>query len=198
MNGKSVRNKSRFLSSILFGWLYLPHLVMCRGEIRSLVKSDLVRLEHQIGFKLPFSLQLLYHLHNNRYYRTLFYHRIGPVKAALLNWYRPADRYFNISARTTIGKGFWMAHPFGTIINAVSIGDNFSCVHLTTIGSKEIGVDSSVPVIGNNVSVGANATIVGNVKIGDNVMIGAGCVVVKDVPDNCIVAGNPAKVIKMI
>ena len=52
------------------------------------------------------------------------------------------------------------------------------------------------PVIGNNVSIGCHACIVGDVHIGNNVTIGAGSVVVKDVPDNCVVAGNPARVIK--
>ncbi len=49
------------------------------------------------------------------------------------------------------------------------------------------------PIIGNNVTLGAAVTIIGEVKIGDDVMVGAGTVVVKDIPDNCIVAGNPAK-----
>ena len=53
-----------------------------------------------------------------------------------------------------------------------------------------------LPVIGDNVSLGATVTIIGNVKIGNNVTIGAGSVVVKDVPNNCVVAGNPAKIIK--
>lgn len=52
--------------------------------------------------------------------------------------------------------------------------------------------------IGNNVSLGANVTIVGHVHIGDNVVVGAGAVVVKDVPSNCVVAGNPAKIIKQL
>ena len=46
--------------------------------------------------------------------------------------------------------------------------------------------------------LGATVTIIGHVKIGNNVVVGAGSVVVKDVPDNCIVAGNPAKIIRYI
>lgn len=53
-------------------------------------------------------------------------------------------------------------------------------------------------MIGDNVSLGANVTIIGNIHIGNNVVIGVGSVVVKDVPDNCVVAGNPAKVIKYL
>ena len=44
--------------------------------------------------------------------------------------------------------------------------------------------------------VGANVCIIGNVKIGNNVVVGAGSVVTRDVPDNSVVAGNPAKLIK--
>ena len=87
-----------------------------------------------------------------------------------------------------------MAHPYATILNAESIGDNFSCIHCTTLGATPKGR----PVLGDNVSLGANVTIIGPVHIGNNVVIGAGSVVVKDVPDNCVIAGNPAKIIRYI
>lgn len=51
------------------------------------------------------------------------------------------------------------------------------------------------PVIGNNVVVGVNSTIIGDITVGNDVMIGAGTVVVKSVKNNEIVGGNPAKVI---
>lgn len=139
-------------------------------------------------------LALLYLLHNNRYFRTLFYYRIGAAKALLIGWWRPGDRYFQISYTTKIGKGFLFAHPYSTVINAESIGDNFSCLHCTTLGAKPNGR----PVIGNNVTLGAGVTLVGAVHVGNNVVVGAGSVVVKDIPDNCIAAGNPAKVIRYL
>ena len=85
----------------------------------------------------------------------------------------------------------WIAHPYSTIINAESIGSNFSCIHCTTIGAYK-----GRPVIGDNVSLGANVVIIGNIHIGNNVTIGAGSVVVKDLPDNCVAVGNPARIIK--
>ena len=54
------------------------------------------------------------------------------------------------------------------------------------------------PVIGDNVNIGSNSCIIGELSIGDNVIIGAGSVVVKDVPSNVVVAGNPAKIIRHI
>ena len=54
------------------------------------------------------------------------------------------------------------------------------------------------PVIGDNVYIAANATVIGGVNIGNNVIIGAGSVVVNDIPDNSVAVGNPARVIRPI
>ena len=56
----------------------------------------------------------------------------------------------------------------------------------------------SAYVIGNNVTVSAGSNVIGKIVIGDNVIVGIGSVVVKDVPTNCIVAGNPAKIIRYV
>lgn len=100
-----------------------------------------------------------------------------------------------ISNSMHIGDGFHIIHTGGIIINENTIlGENVKIRQNTTIGNN--GITDKCPIIGNNVEIGAHVCIIGDINIGNNVIIGAGSIVVKDVPDDVIVAGNPAKVIK--
>lgn len=195
MNKRKIRDIIRLIGTMFFCWFYIPHLLVFAimgGAKRALVLSDLFAIEHQMNIKLPRYLHLLYQLHNNSYFRKVFYYRIGPTFALLISWYRPGDKYFNISYTTKIGAGLTYAHPYASILNAETIGSNFKCLHCTTLGGK----NGKRPHIGNNVSCGCNVIIIGDVTVGNNVSIGAGSVVVKDVPDNAVVVGNPARIIK--
>ena len=192
MNKRKIRDRIRLFGALIFGWLYIPHLIV--GGRNEYIRSDVQRMLERIDLRMSPLIGLLYFLHNNAYFRSLFYYRIGPVRSLLIGWYRPGDKYFMISPTLKMGKGCRISHQYATILNAESIGDNFTCLHCTTLGSTFDGR----PVIGNNVTLGATVTIIGNVHIGNNVKIGAGSVVVKDIPDNSIAVGNPARVIKSI
>lgn len=67
---------------------------------------------------------------------------------------------------------------------------------LSPKGRREKKANSLPVTIGNDVWIGGNCTILPGVTIGNNVVIAAGAVVTKDAPDNCVVAGVPAKVVK--
>lgn len=195
MNMRMIRDIALFCFSVIFFWVYIPHfIVYLSSSKKNLIKKDLEELSSKINIRLSTSLSLLFFLHNNSYFRTLFYHRIGAIWSFFISWWRPGFKDFIISKTTTIGGGVLFAHPYATILNAESIGKNFSFRHLTTLGNK--GTNDNRPIIGDNVTLGANVTIIGRITIGNNVTIGAGSVVIKSVPDNCVCAGNPAHVIK--
>lgn len=132
-------------------------------------------------------------LYFEKAYRSLFYYRFGSISGLLKLICPPYNSFYMPSPETTIGKGIFLMHPYNTIINAKSIGENFMIFQNCTIGATAHGV---IPVIGDNVAMYASSMILGGVKIGNNVNIGAGCVVVKNVPDNCTVIGNPAYIVK--
>jgi serine O-acetyltransferase len=94
----------------------------------------------------------------------------------------------------SIGGSFFIQHGFCTIIAAESIGSFFWVNQQVTIGFKD---KSGCPTIGNNVTIGAGAKVLGKIKIGNNVAIGANAVVLKDVPDNCTVVGVPGRIVKL-
>ena len=73
------------------------------------------------------------------------------------------------------------------------LGENCWVNQQVTIGHKD---KSGRPQIGNNVRITAGAKVLGNIKIGNHVTVGANAVVVKDVPDNCVVVGIPAYIIE--
>ena len=181
--------------SILLFWLYLPHLLLYLfGWKKRLIDSDISRLKAQIHFHVPNFFALLYFLHHSSYYRCTFYHRVGPMVSLLIGWWRPGEKSFVVPFSTQIGEGLYFAHPYSTVLNAQRIGKNFSCIHCVTLGKK----DGIRPIIGDNVTVNCHACIIGGITIGDNAVIGAGSVVIKDVPKNAVVVGNPARIIKYI
>ena len=94
-----------------------------------------------------------------------------------------------------IGKNFKLAYwGLGVVVHTRTImGDNCKLGQNVTIGGKGGGV----PQLLNNVYIGGGSFVFGGVTIGNNVTVGANSVVNKDVPDNAIVAGVPAKIIRI-
>lgn len=109
----------------------------------------------------------------------------------VFNWILGID----VSEHTQIGKNCVVWHGVGLIIHPQAIiGDNCILRHNTTIGNTTSG--GGAPIIYDGVDIGANCVVIGEIVIGKNVTIGAGSVVAKNIPDNAIVIGNPARILK--
>lgn len=122
-------------------------------------------------------------------FRSLFYYRIGKW-ALVLNLFLRRHSVLYIKPKKLEG-GLFIQHGFSTIIYAEYIGANCWINQNVTIGHSGKGI----PIIGNNVSIGAGAIVIGPIRIGDNVKIGAGAIVVDDVPSNSIIVSDKAHVI---
>ncbi|MFB6732574.1 serine O-acetyltransferase [Bacillus mobilis] len=103
----------------------------------------------------------------------------------------------SIPYETILGKGTKFGYGgIGVVMHKKAIiGENCLISQQVTIGGRS-GL-KELPVVGDNVYIGAGAKVLGAIKVGNNVTIGANAVVITDIPDNAVVAGVPAKVIKI-
>ena len=106
-----------------------------------------------------------------------------------------------IHPKANIGKNLFIDHGMGVVIGETSeIGDNVTIYHMATLGGISPSINSNEqrnikrhPTLKDNVVVGSGAQILGPVTIGKNAKIGANAVVTKDVPENAVMVGIPAK-----
>jgi len=99
----------------------------------------------------------------------------------------------------SIGQGLIVRHPVGIVIGGgVVIGENCILAQGVTVGQSTItvGAVNEYPKLGNRVSVGANAILLGNISIGDDVTIGAMTLVKMDLDNGVTAVGNPSRLIK--
>ena len=126
-------------------------------------------------------------------YRNLVYYRLHKGDHCIWDYLYPRCATLLLWG-DSIGENLVLWHPFSTILSA-KIGRNCTFRQNTTLGNNG-SIEGETPTIGDNVDVGCGVMIIGGVHVGNNVTIGAGTVIVKDVPDNAVVVGNPARIIK--
>ena len=109
--------------------------------------------------------------------------------------YRISRKFgLEISPKAQTGKGLYLGHPYNiTVGDEVVLGSNVNLHKGCTIGRVNRGNIGS-PLVGNNVYIGINATVVGNINIGNDVLIAPNSYVNINVPDHSVVIGNPAEV----
>ena len=169
-------------------------------EYRKYIKSDAIRYasnpaklyfrSRTPGFRYSFWMRTCAYLKSNKVFFPFYLLSRFILRQMMF-------RYgMEIPFNTKIGYGFYIGHFSGIIVNANTIiGNNVNISQGVTMGRANRGPMKGFAIIGNNVYIGPGAKIVGGVKIGDNVAIGANAVVTKDIPDNAVVAGVPARVI---
>ncbi|GGL36734.1 serine O-acetyltransferase [Phycicoccus endophyticus] len=119
---------------------------------------------------------------------------------------RPAARLLSTAVRgvtgveihpgATIGRRFFIDHGMGVVIGATAVvGDDVMLYHGVTLGGRSMqrGVKRH-PTLGDRVTVGAGARVLGDIEVGDDAQVGANSVVVKDVPAGAVATGVPAAV----
>lgn len=96
-----------------------------------------------------------------------------------------------------IGGGFFIDHGMGVVIGETcEIGNNVTIFQGVTLGGTGKECGKRHPTIGNDVLIGVGAKVLGPFKVGDGAKIGAGSIVLKEVPPNCTVVGNPGKLVR--
>lgn len=137
--------------------------------------------------------------------RVMIFHRIAHKlylagHTTLARWISQRGRHvtgIEIHPGATIGNGFFIDHGDGVVIGETTvIGDNVTIYQGVTLGGTGKDVGKRHPTIGDNVTIGAGAKVLGPFRVGDNSKIGAGAIVLKEVPDNCTVVGNPGRIVK--
>lgn len=113
------------------------------------------------------------------------------MNRAMFAWYK-SIKHIDLYYKTQIGEGLYLGHPYCITINAEAIiGKNVNLHKGVTIGAENRGQRRGTPIIGNEVWIGINATVVGAIRIGNDVLIASNTFVNCDVPDHSIVFGNP-------
>lgn len=124
----------------------------------------------------------------------------GLVKRLLTIWYLVLFRWIETTVGVSlpksvqVGPGLRIWHFGGIFIHADAvIGSNCTLRHGVTIGNRHEG--GAVPVLGDDVELGAYAQVLGGIRIGNGCKIGAMAVVLCDMPDGSTAVGSPAKII---
>ncbi len=170
-------------------------------KIFKLIKQEIKTIkEKDPAAKSTLEIVLLY-----QGFHALILHRLAhklyklkvPFLPRLISQFSRFITGIEIHPGATIGKNFFIDHGMGVVIGETAIiGDNCLVYQGVTLGGTGKEKGKRHPTIGNNVTLGAGAILLGNITIGDNSNVGAGSVVIKSAKENSTLVGVPARVVK--
>lgn len=169
--------------------LTLLYIFYFTSKNRKYITEDLLRYGNKTASVKNLMTCFLY---NERAFRNVIYYRLGYNRSFFIKIFFKENNTLHIREDCEINGGLLIVHGDCTYVWAKKIGKNVYINQGVTIGV----IGDKAPIIGDNVRIATNSLVLGDVKVGDNVIIGAGSVVVKNIPSNCIVVGNPARIVK--
>ena len=189
----------RLFAAINYARTLPVYLCVLCSKHKKLVEMDVARWNQikELDFNLFESIN--WYMTYFPEFRNLIMHRLkNPTRTlvAMMHYviarilWKPMDSLYIYTE--DIGGGLFIQHGFATIITAKKIGENCRIYQQVTIGYKN---GTCPPVLEDNVAVTCGAKVLGDITMHSGSLAAAGAVVVKDVPENAIVAGVPAKVI---
>ncbi|MCB1253356.1 MAG: serine O-acetyltransferase [Austwickia sp.] len=130
----------------------------------------------------------------HRLAHEMWAHDKGKLPARLLSQWTRARTGIEIHPGATIGRRFFIDHGMGVVIGETAeVGDDVMMYHAVTLGGRTLAKGKRHPTVGDHVTLGAGARVLGAITVGPGAQIGANSVVVKDVPPNTVATGVPAK-----
>jgi serine O-acetyltransferase len=166
-------------------------MISIDGKRYGVATNDKLSLLAKFLRKPGFRFMFLYRIINQ-------FSKTNPLLLVIKIWYKNLQvKYgYQIPHTSTIGHGLYLGHYGNIVINEGTIlGKNCNVAQGVTIGNVSRGKRKGCPTIGDRVWIGANAVVVGKIKIGNDVLVAPLTLVNFDVPDKAVVVGNPAKII---
>lgn len=175
---------------------------MTTQPLFALIKSDLLRLS---GYEYPDTAPRIWkYAFNPRFFPVLLF-RFGrycymskwlKLLSPLFSWLNVILFGIEITSRCEIGAGLMIPHSVGIVIGATKIGNNATIFQGVTLGAAnlDLAFDAALrPQLGDYVTIGAGAKVLGGIMIGDHVTVGANAVVLTSLDANTVAVGIPAR-----
>lgn len=180
-------------------------MILSKKDLREYLRLDynVIGMRHPFYARITFGenwmiWRYIYVLRHLEYYKNkkrLFFDYLPYVYYYICHRYKSYKLGMTISPNSC-GPGVHIVHTgFRRIDSFVHAGVNLTCLPMVLFGKARPGIDCEI-IVGDNCYISTGVTILGPITIGNNVTIAAGAVVLDNVPDNCVVAGVPARIVK--